>query len=390
MSDLESLRKRQAELTPDRVLSCLDRALSAWRDPGSKVREQLRAKHPVFSPEVVDLGCDLGLRQWTRASLDALRAREIPALYRAPTVTAVWLAGCVPTASFAAIVYPLLVGSAVYVKPSAADPVSPGLFRESLLDADPAVGEAVALGTDAEVLREADAVVVHGSDETVSELRARVPVDRIFIGYGHKVSISAIGQGIGIETAARDLGRDITLYDGRGCLSPAWVLVENTPSGRSLEFARALGKELARLASALPPGRLHAEEHAWVHDRRARATLREGTTLLSSDGTAWSVILEAVRAPCEPGMLRTVPVVPVATLDDLGEWCSRHAPHLSSVGHAGWGTRTAQLGEIVALCGASRLCGLGNMQVPPIDWNHDGLGPLSALIRRVDVETAQG
>ena len=274
MSDLESLRKCQPELTPDRVLSCLDRALSTWRDPGSKVREQLRVEHPVFSPEVVDLGCDLGLRQWTRANLDALRAREIPELCRAPAVTAVWLAGCVPTAAFAAIVHPLLVGSALYVKPSAGDPLSPGLFRESLIDADPTVGEAVALGTDAEVLREADAVVVHGSDETVSELRARVPVDRIFIGYGHKVSISAIGQGTGIEIAARDLGRDIALYDGRGCLSPAYVLVEDTPSDRALEFARALGEELFHEAPREGRDLRRLQHHRVAGDQRLRRRIQ--------------------------------------------------------------------------------------------------------------------
>jgi hypothetical protein len=387
VSEVEALRASGAALDEARVLAGLERTLSVWRDPSSEVRGRLRTEHPVFSAPVLDLGCDLGLRGWTGPALAALRARELLEPCRVPEVTAVWLAGCIPTAAFAALLYPLLAGSTVYAKPSSADPVSARLFRDSLSSADPALGEAIRIGEDTEALREADAVVVHGQDETVAAVRERVPVDRIFVGYGHRLSVAAIGSGVDAETSARPLALDVALYDGRGCLSPAYILVEDRPSGRAEALARALAAELERLATELPRGSLEAGEEAWVHDRRARAAVRDGTKLFMPDSsTAWTVLLEAPESRPAPGTLRTVPVVPIPDSEALAQWCEGLSPHVSSLGQGGWGPRASRLAEIVARAGGSRVCPLGRMQRPPIDWHHDGTGPLSALVRRVDVE----
>lgn len=390
MSDLEALRASGAALDEARIVAGLERALSLWRDPDSTVRARLRAEHPVFSAPVLDLGCDLGLRGWTGPTLSALRARELPEPCRVPEVTGVWLAGCIPTAAFGALLYPLLAGSAVYAKTSSADPVSARLFRDSVSCVDPVLGEAIRIGEDPKVLEQADAVVVHGQDETVAALRARVPIDRIFVGYGHRLSVAAIGSEMDVEEAARLLALDVALYDGRGCLSPSYVLVENRPPGRAEALARALAAELERLATELPRGSLEAGEEAWVHDRRARAAVREGTKLFSpSSSTAWTVILELPESRPAPGTLRTVPLIPISGSEALGPWCEGLSPHVSSLGQGGWGPRASRLAGIVARGGGSRVCPLGRMQLPPIDWHHDGTGPLSAMIRRVDVEDAQ-
>ena len=209
MSGLETLRKASDLLTPERVVTALDGALSSWRDPRSSIREDLRLQHPVFSAEILDLGCDLGLRQWTASALALLRSREVREPCRVPRVTAVWLAGSIPIATLAALIPPLLAGSAVYAKPSSADPVSARLFRESLMRADEEVGRSLAIGEDERVLAQADAVVVHGRDETLAELRARVPIDRIFVGYGHRLSVAAIGPETEIREAARAAALDV-------------------------------------------------------------------------------------------------------------------------------------------------------------------------------------
>ena len=63
------------------------------------------------------------------------------------------------------------------------------------------------------------------------------------------------------------------------------------------------------------------------------------------------------------------------------------APHLSCVGHAGWGANLSRLAAFAVAAGASRLCPLGRMQLPPLDWNHDGQGPLRPLVRWLDLES---
>jgi hypothetical protein len=387
MREIEELREASAALEEVRVLGALDAALATWRDATSPVRRRLRDEHPVFSAEVLDLGCRLGLRSWSRPALATLRWREVQEPCRIPAVTAVWLAGCIPNAAFAALLHPLLAGSAVYVKPSSADPISAELFRDSLLAADPLVGNAVRIGDDGAALEHADAVVVHGRDETVAALRARVPVDRVFVGHGHRLSIAAVGVQEAVETVARPLAMDVALYDGRGCLSPAYVLVVDRPAGRARTLASALAAELERLAEEIPRKTTQAGEETWVHERRAAAAMREGSELFTpGSSTAWTVILEPPETRPDPGFLRTVPLVPIPDVGGLAAWCNGLSPHLSSIGQQGWGAELGRLAGIAARAGGSRVCPLGRMQLPPIGWHHDGTGSLSALIRRVDVE----
>jgi hypothetical protein len=36
--------------------------------------------------------------------------------------------------------------------------------------------------------------------------------------------------------------------------------------------------------------------------------------------------------------------------------------------------------------GGSRVCALGRMQLPPLDWRHDGRGAIEPLLRTIDFE----
>ncbi len=388
MKQLAALRRAQRELGSERVIAALERAFEAWRAPNSLWRARLAREHGVYSPQLIELAVARGLAGWTGPALQRLHARELTAPHRPPGVTAVWLAGSIPTSAFAALALPLLGGSAVYAKPTSADPVSPRLFAESLRAVDAGVAAAVALGDDAAALEEADAVVAHGRDETLAAIRTRVPVDRPFLGYGHKLSLAAIGRGVDAEQAAHRLALDVALYDGRGCLSPVYLLVEDVPAGRAERLAEALARGLERLEAELPRGTLSEREHAWLHDVRAAFAVRDDATIhLSRGSNAWGVVASRFEgAPPFAGQLRTVPLIPVAGLDGLASWCTSVAPHLSCLGHAGFGGRTAELAPIVLASGGSRVCPLGRMQFPPIDWRHDGRDVLRPLVRLLDRE----
>ena len=387
MSALDRLRDAQHKLEPEAVIDALDRALDAWRAPDSVWRAALKHEHGVYSSQALELGTVEALRNWTGDTLRRLRARELREPCRVPAVTAVWLAGSIPSAAFHAILLPLVAGSAVYVKPSSQDPVSARLFVESLRAQDPSLGEAVVVGDDPTLLERADAVVAHGSDETIAAIRARVPPQRVFVGHGHKLSLAAVGPDVEIETAAPAVAIDIALYDGRGCLSPAYVGVVDRPPGRAAAFGRALAAELEQLAGELPRGPLHASEEAALREVRARAAVREGVRLeLPAGGTEWTLILEPAGSRPAPGWLRCVPLVPVSDAAELRDWCGRLAPHLSSLGQMGWDGQ--ELLAAVQRGGGSRICALGRMQFPPIDWNHDGMSPIRSLVRLIDTEDA--
>ena len=392
MSDLAtlrraaSLRRAAGALEPGRVIAALDRALEAWRAPGSRWRAELARGLATFSPEAIERGIPLALESWTGARLAALREREVTEPCWTPELCAVWLADSPPTASFAALIAPLLAGAAVYAHASSADGESPRLFIESVRAADPEVGAALVLGSDAAVLREADAVVVYGRDETVAALRHDRPASGVFVGYGHRLSLGLVGPRADLKVAAERLAFDAALWDGRGCLSPAWALVVDTPSGRAETFASALATALERAEKELPRGRLAPTEHTALRELRASAALRPETRVWQSgDSTDWTVTLCAGDGRPPAGALRRVPVVALPDSEAAWEWCRALAPHLSCVGHAGL-EEPGELTRQAARAGASRLCPLGRMQLPPIDWNHDGQGSIRPLIRLLDVE----
>ncbi len=394
MSDLASLRVAAAALDPDRVIAALDRALEAWRAPGSRWRAELAQSLATFSPEAIEQGVPLALEDWSADRLAALREREVVRPCWTPEVCAVWLADSPPTAVFAALIAPLLAGASVYAHASSADAESPRLFIESLSEADREVGAALVLGSDAAVIREADAFVAYGRDETVAalraqRLRAQRPASGLFVGYGHKLSLGIVGPGADLEEAAQGLAFDAALWDGRGCLSPAWALVADTPAGRAETFADALAAALERMEKDLPRGRLAASEHTGLRELRASAALRPGTRVWQSgDSTDWTVTLCGSDGRPPPGSLRRVPVVALPAMDAVWQWCRPLAPHLSCVGHAGL-EDPVELERQAARSGASRLCPLGRMQLPPIEWNHDGQGSIRPLTRPLDVEESQ-
>jgi acyl-CoA reductase LuxC len=388
MRELAELAAARGALEPRRVIRVLAETFARWRAPLSPERAQLAREHGVYSAPVVERGVQLALAGWDEAALAALRGRELSDPCWVPPVTAVWLAGSIPTAAFSALALPLLAGSAVYAKPASADPVSARLFAKSLAEVDPAVGAALAIGGDPKALDEADAVVAHGNDATIAAIRARVGPTRPFLGYGHKLSLAAIGPAVEPQIAARRLALDMALWDGRGCLSPSWALAIDAPRGRAAELARALASALEELEDVLPRGALDAAEASELVELRARAAVREGARLeMAAGASTWTVALEAgdVRPP--PGAFRFVSIVPVPDVEALGAFCAPLFPTLSCVGHVGFGSERARVAELAAAAGASRLCPLGRMQLPPLDWSHDGQPPLRPLVRWLDQET---
>ncbi len=354
----------------ERVIAALAAAFEAWRTPGSRWCRSLSQALPVYSPQVVELGIRGSLAHWTADALRDLCLRERG---RAPETAVVWLADTPPPATFAALALPLLAGCRVHAKPASADPFSPALFLESLVEADPSVAAALALDAEARAIDPGDALVVYGSDATVATLRARAG-DRLFVGYGHRLSAAAIGPHADLAGAASRLAIDACLWDGRGCLSPAWVFVDG--SKRAASFARSLAGELELAGEPLPRGLLSDAEEVALRERRAREALRADDAWLSKDTTDWGVFLGG-RAP---GALRNLPVVAVNGVAGLAERCATLAPHLSSLGHEGFGA--ADLEAVAARSGGSRACPLGRMQLPPIDWPHDGMAALQPVYAR--------
>lgn len=238
-------------------------------------------------------------------------------------------------------------------------------------------------------LERADAVIVFGSDATVAELRRRVRPDQTFVAHGHRVSLAVILDGPGarsVDAAARA----VSLFDQQGCLSPQGFYVRESPSLDARAYAGHLAAALARHHEISPraglPPRESAALAAWREEWRFRTSNDPAHYALwtSQGSTAWTVLYDGAQPGFTPSPLnRTVIVKPLPP--DLPAALAPVRPHLSAVGlwpstreHADW-----LAGQDV---GASRLCPLERMQLPPLTWHQDGASSLAALVRWVDFE----
>jgi hypothetical protein len=404
------------------VASVLAELLERWRDPRSAPRRRLEAELPAatgFTAPVVREGLARALAPWTAEALLALVRSELgpgalgeaDATPGAPRrlaqgfdLTAVLLAGALPTPTLLALVAPLLVGSAVVAKPASADPVTAQVVAESLaeLDADLAAALCVLVFESADEARldallEAECVVATGSDETVTAVRARLHPAQRLVARGHRLSVALLGRdahaGAALEEAMSALALDVALWDQLGCLSPValWVVGDDAACDRA---AQRLGAALAEAETRWPRGRVGVEAKAAIAAARAeaemRAAAREGVALHGGVESGWTVVREADAGFRGSPLHRFVRVHRARDPDEALRALRPLGAHLAAVGLAGFGAGREELGRGIAGLGASRVCRFGSFQSPPLAWCQDNQGVLLPLTRLSDWEIGPG
>jgi hypothetical protein len=322
--------------------------------------------------------------------------------YGPPLATHIF-SGNIPGIAVTSMIRSLLVKSAVLGKTAAGDQVLPVLFARGVADADPALGECLAVaywpGDDqaltAAALERAGAVVVYGGQEAVASVRDHAPAGARFIAYGHRVSFGLVAREALNASAAPALAAaaalDVATFDQQGCVSPHLFFAEEGGEVSPVEWAAMIASEMASLESELPRGALSAGETAAIHQLRGEAELAgiagAGVILHASvPGTSWTVIVDP-EPGFEPSCLnRVVRIKPVA---GLAEGIARAEPvarFLQTVGIAAPPDRASALADQLGALGASRICPIGEMSWPPPTWHHDGHPPLLEMVRWCDWE----
>ncbi len=380
----------------------IERFRRADEEDGAKLVEALPAA-TGFTPETVAVGLELALSQWDLDAVQALVDLELGPSLRAGRAlrphaqTSVVLAGSIPMPTLVAALTPLLVRSPVLVKTASRDRVTAHLVAECLRDVDAELGACLEVvdfdGDDAPTLDaflDAPCIVASGSDEALRDVAARAPKTSRLVGYGHRFSLAVVDAdgctGDALDEAAADLALDVALWDQSGCLSPICAHVVGGPDDAAERFAATLAEALEGLAAEMPRSAAPPEASARIRSERDEAAMRaaagRAVRVWSSDDTAWSVVLED-ETPLRPAPLhRFVRVHPAPDLEAWAEAIEPHAPWLSTVGVAGHGDARDHpaLGVLTAL-DATRVCPLGEMQAPPLDWPHDGEPVLLPLAR---------
>lgn len=403
---LERARQRLRQRDLDDILAAVQVAFDKWHDINSPQRRLAEATLPSvtgFSASMIRYGLPRILAPLQIDSMRELLTQELRPTPRrtavAPALLVHVLAGNIPGLGAVAANLSLAIGSPTILKTAAGDPLSTALWAQTIAEADPELGECLAVtywpggdvDTEAVVFDRADMVVASGSNESIAAIATRVRSR--FRGHGHRVSFAAVGTDcLDDETAvaalARGLARDISVWDQQGCLSPQMCYVEAGGRVAPHEFATILAGALAADAVELPPRRLSLDEQAAVQRFRQEAEWTEGTTLLASeDSTAWSISMEnegRFRPTC---LNRCVRLLAVSRLEDTLPALAPQRRHLEAAGLAVGPARRSELARRLGDIGVHRVCPLGKMQEPPLSWCQGGRPRVGDWVEWMEDET---
>ena len=362
-------RTRLRGRTVRSIAQALEAAAKRWRwDP--EVRTEL-ARSTDLSPVMVDDSLPYVAGAIAADTLLELHAREGEA--QGPALIAHVLASNVPALAVPAITLSCLAGAAVVVKSGRADRVSASAFARAVAEVDPDLGATILAtywpheATDAEraVLGAADVVTITGTNEAIAAVSRRTSA-RI-VAYGARTSVALMSEHA-MDYHLQALALDVARYEQRGCLSPTAVFVD----GRDVEgFARRVLAALDYAAVSWPMPQSTAARGA---RRVALETARfRGATVLEGSGGA--VVLGAPLGTIGDALTGRTVAVCRRDRDAKAPFLRGEIECLGIDGMVPIGER------FFREHGVSRICHVGRMQCPRIDWPRGQRPALGSLFR---------
>ena len=320
-----------------------------------------------------------------------------------PELIAHITAGNIPIPALMSIVLGLITRSAQFIKCASGKSLIPRLFAHSLREIEPKIAccieiaewEGGMIDFEEALFNAADCITVTGSDETIANIRQRIPISKKFISYGNKISFAYIAREMLSKFQVKNLVKlvtdDISAWNQLGCLSPHVIYVETGGAVSVEQFAEMLAEELKNRENTEPRGEITVFEASAITSRRAFYDVRAAnldTTKIwyCADSTAWTVVFE--NDPLfQPSCLnRFIYVKAVSDINTVIQNSVKIQGLVSTVGLAAPMSKAKEIVMKLAQWGVSRVCPLGSMQKPPLAWRHDGRLSLAELVNWTDWE----
>ncbi len=415
-------RSQLRPLPVSQIIAVIDRAIARLLDANDPYRQQLDALLPRisgFDAEMVRLGLNAYLKTFRAPQLqrfvaedftnpkllDEFQPRAKGGMARAlgpELLVHVW-AGNVPGLPLWSLVCGLLVKAPAIGKVASAEPLFASVFARLLAEVEPRLAGVLAIvsfkggdtASERALFAEADTVLAYGGNDSLTALRAQVPVSTRFLPHGHKLSVGLVSAAA-LDVAhapatARAAALDVVRYEQQGCYSPHTYYVARGGRVTPREFAQQLAGELAALQHKFARRTLTLEEAAsvagWRQGQELQGFAGAGVELLGDAQAAWCVAYAEQASALRPGALnRTVQVQAVDHLEDTLPLLAAQREVLQTVGLAAAPQELQALAEGLGAAGATRVCALGQMTAPEAGWHHDGRFSLLDLVRMVELE----
>ncbi|MCU0787480.1 MAG: hypothetical protein MUC91_04715 [Verrucomicrobia bacterium] len=348
-----------------------------------------------------DLGHPRRLDEFCASAVERGSRRRSRAV--GPRTLAHVTAGNIPASAVLSLTAGLLVRSAQFVKCATARSLIPRLYAHSIREVSTPLASCLELaewpGKREDLLLAlidpAECVTATGTDAAVAAVRQHVPVNKRFVGHGHKVSLAYVAKedltAGSLPQLIEALAGDVCAWDQLGCLSPHVIYVEAGGAIGAERVAAGLAEALARMEETYPRGPLPEKQAANIRSRRSlyeiRAAHSEETRLWQSPAsTAWTVVYESNPRFQTSCLNRFIYVKDVADLEAALQGADDVRGRVSTVALAASGARAPELARGLADWGVHRICPVGAMQKPPVLWRHDGRPALGELVRWTDLE----
>ncbi len=414
------------DMPTEHVVTLIARIADNWRDdlfPFRKLALNSSQDETGFSKPTLARGLDQFFGRITEESLHNLIAQDLgdprrldgplgtpeeraenrTAMVRGPELIGHITAGNLPCPTLMSIIHGLLVGSAQFVKCAKGAGFIPRLFAHSLYDAHSKLGACLELAMwpggehplEAALFDETDCVMAMGRDETLVQIRSRLPEGTRFLGHGHRVSFGYIHRDMLSRAMARDLAKkaaqDVATWNQLGCLSPQLFYLERNGAIRPEMFAEMLAEEIDILEQEEPRGDISMEDAAAISHRRDFYELRAANTgdvrQWKSEGcTSWTVVFEEEPLFASSCLNRFIHIKSVNDFDEMLRVAEMVRGQVSTVGLAAPKNDAEEMVKAFAHWGVTRVCPIGQMQNPPMGWRHDGRPTLGDLVTWTDWE----
>ncbi|MCX6814377.1 MAG: hypothetical protein NTY20_01870 [Candidatus Aenigmarchaeota archaeon] len=408
-SDIQKMSKGETEamheLSIDEIINFYSKVGKLWGSITYEKREELvdlTCAVTGYSKEMVELGmkqiCWMLTKEYLEATvqsdlgdkrlLDEWITRAESSVHCQPRGKMLHiLAGNVPSVAIMSILRGSLTKNVNIIKMSNRDLITPSYFVQAFYDIDPEhpITKSTSVlywpHTNQEIFNKiisfVNAVSVWGGHDTIQETRRSTPQGVELLEFGPRRGIHFVGKEAfhELEKATINAAHDLTLFDQECCFSPQMTFVEGDVEKYAESLARSLEEENARL----PKGYADPKFHANITNARMYSRFR-GHKVHSSAKTEWTIIVAQTMddLPTHP-LGRTIFVIPVK---DLTESLNYIGPETQVVAIEPY-SRAVDLREALTLRGVDRVTQLGKMGYFAVGSPHEGMYPLSRMVRWV-------
>lgn len=315
-----------------------------------------------------------------------------------PEVVLHILSASMPTTAIEAMILSVAAGIPCVIRTSAHERASARFFLNVMRMEAPELARHIAVVTwphdnpaFAERIAEAKPTVVfHGSDRSIHQFYQSLPTLTAVHPFGHRISFGLISPGASltdqsIRVLSEEIARDVTLFEGRGCMSMQTLFVMPHASQKDLatKIADALIEHGFPAMHAEFPRTPPPRDIAAQHMQQIGVAEFSGAARNSPHGNA--LLWNDAQLRSSPGWRH----LHICTISDFEALLHALTPHRHALSTAGvyLDTRRAHsTAKLLAQAGVRRICPIGRMQRPLILSAHDGRPRIRPWFQICDLE----